>query len=157
MPQDRRSSSRWSRFHRAWRRGLRRSAWPPGGLARRPPPYGANAGSGRMTEGFGNRMLRLCAGLAAAWAALHSGAFFAHAQADPTAQQPAGTLSGTPSDPPPEADPLPVPARLGGAPDIAFAAYQRGYYVTAMREAIKRSDADPGDRPAMSLRSELYF
>ena len=69
-----------------------------------------------MTDGSGNRVLRLCAGLAASWAVLQA-AVFAHAQADPTAQQPAGTLSGTPSTPPPVTDPLPVPAWLGGAPD----------------------------------------
>jgi hypothetical protein len=60
-----------------------------------------------MTDGSGNRILRLCAGLAAAWAVLQGG--FAHAQADPTAQAPAGTLSGTPSNAPPVTDPLPVP------------------------------------------------
>ena len=109
-----------------------------------------------MTDRSGNRVLRLCAGLAASWAVLQGGAFFAHAQADPAAHEPAGTPSGTPSNALPEADSLPVPARLGGAPDTAFAAYQRGYYVTAMREAMKRIDADPGDGPAMTLIGELY-
>ncbi|HEX3494211.1 MAG TPA: tetratricopeptide repeat protein, partial [Methylocella sp.] len=109
-----------------------------------------------MTDRSGNRILRLCAGVAASWAVSQGGEFFAHAQANPTAQEPAGTSSRTPSNALPEADPLPVPARLGGAPDIAFAAYQRGYFVTAMREAMKRIDADPGDGPAMTLIGELY-
>ncbi|MCL2385183.1 MAG: hypothetical protein FWC84_05075, partial [Alphaproteobacteria bacterium] len=37
---------------------------------------------------------------------------------------------------------LPAPARLGGAPDLAYAAYQRGYFITALREAMNRVDAD---------------
>ncbi|HTV33727.1 MAG TPA: hypothetical protein VME69_11605 [Methylocella sp.] len=51
---------------------------------------------------------------------------------------------------------LPVPARLGGAPDRAYAAYQRGYFLTAMQEAMKRVEADSGDGPAMTLMAELY-
>ncbi|MGH6869694.1 MAG: tetratricopeptide repeat protein, partial [Methylocella sp.] len=101
-----------------------------------------------------NRILRLCAGLAAAWAVLQGGEFFAHAQAAPPGERPAA--AGAPSKPPPRTDPLPVPARLGGAPDTAFAAFQRGNYVTAMREAMKRIEADPGDGPAMTLIGELY-
>jgi uncharacterized protein len=112
------------------------------------------AGSGRMTDRSGNRNLWLCAGLAVAWAALQGSAVFAPARADPSARQPAE--AGTPSNPPLETNRLPVPARLGGAPDIAFAAYQRGYYVTAMREAMKRIEADPSDGPAMTLIGELY-
>ncbi|MGH6851552.1 MAG: tetratricopeptide repeat protein, partial [Methylocella sp.] len=107
-----------------------------------------------MTDGSSSRVLRLCAGFAASWAVLQGGAFFPHAQAAPPGEQPGA--AGTPSDPPPRTDPLPVPARLGGAPDTAFAAYQRGYYVTALREAMKRIEADPGDGPAMTLVGELY-
>ncbi|MGH6936480.1 MAG: tetratricopeptide repeat protein, partial [Methylocella sp.] len=107
-----------------------------------------------MTYTSGNRILRFCAVLAAAWAILQGGAFFAQAQGDPKAGQPAD--AGTPSTAPPVADPLPIPAWLGGAPDNAFAAYQRGNYVTAMREAMKRIEADPGDGPAMTLIGELY-
>ena len=109
-----------------------------------------------MTDCSGNCILRVCAGLAAAWAVSQGGEFFVHVRKSAsTAQQPAE--AGTPSNAPPVTDPLPVPARLGGAPDIAFAAYQRGYYVTAMREAMKRIEADPGDGPAMTLIGELYL
>ena len=44
----------------------------------------------------------------------------------------------------------------GVTPDFAFAAFQRGYYVTALREAMKRIEADPNDAPAMTLVGELY-
>jgi len=44
----------------------------------------------------------------------------------------------------------------GVTPDAAFAAFQRGYYVTALREAMKRIEADPDDAPAMTLVGELY-
>jgi TPR repeat protein len=43
-----------------------------------------------------------------------------------------------------------------GAPDLAFGAFQRGYYVTAMQEAMKRVDANPNDGAAMTLIAELY-
>lgn len=51
---------------------------------------------------------------------------------------------------------LTAAARAGGAPDLAFAAYQRGYYSTAMREAMKRIEANPSDGAAMTLIGELY-
>lgn len=41
-------------------------------------------------------------------------------------------------------------------PDIAFAAYQRGAYITAIREAIARIDLNPNDAPAMTLLGTLY-
>ena len=44
----------------------------------------------------------------------------------------------------------------GVTPDVAFAAFQRGYYVTALREAMKRIEADPNDATAMTLVGELY-
>ena len=44
----------------------------------------------------------------------------------------------------------------GPAPDLAFAAYQRGYYVTALKEAMKRIAADPKDGPAMTLVGQIY-
>ena len=44
----------------------------------------------------------------------------------------------------------------GVTPDFAFAAFQRGYYVTALREAMKRIAADPDDATAMTLMGELY-
>jgi TPR repeat protein len=49
----------------------------------------------------------------------------------------------------------PAPAS-GPAPDIAFGAYQRGYYQTALREAMRRIAANPKDGPAMTLIGEIY-
>ena len=58
---------------------------------------------------------------------------------------------------------------LGGAPlrdgidppettegDAAFGAFQRGYFATAMAEAMKRLKRDPKDGAAMALMGELY-
>jgi TPR repeat protein len=54
---------------------------------------------------------------------------------------------------------LDAPARADGlardAPDLAFGAYQRGYYQTAFDEAMKRLDKDAGDAAAMTLVAEL--
>jgi len=44
----------------------------------------------------------------------------------------------------------------GVKPDLAFGAFQRGYYLTALREAMKRIEADANDAPAMALMGELY-
>ena len=70
---------------------------------------------------------------------------------------PAFTLPppGNPALAPMDASPAPQPP---GAPppDLAFAAFQRGYFVTALREATKRIDANPDDGPAMTLMAELY-
>ena len=52
--------------------------------------------------------------------------------------------------------PAAEPPPSGPAPDLAFGAYQRGYYVTAMREAMKRLAANPQDGPAMTLIAEIY-
>jgi TPR repeat protein len=40
--------------------------------------------------------------------------------------------------------------------DLAFGAYQRGYYLTALREAEKRLSANPKDGAAMTLIGEIY-
>ena len=40
--------------------------------------------------------------------------------------------------------------------DLAFGAYQRGFYATAMREAMKRVGRNAHDAPAMTLVGELY-
>lgn len=42
------------------------------------------------------------------------------------------------------------------APDIAFGAFQRGYYVTALKQALLRLEANPGDAVAMTLVGVLY-
>lgn len=40
--------------------------------------------------------------------------------------------------------------------DLAYGAFQRGYYVTAMAEALKRVSANDRDAPALTLIGELY-
>src|SRR5581483_1394893 len=61
---------------------------------------------------------------------------------------------------PPEAggaQPAPAPAASSGPPpDLAFGAYQRGYFSTALKEAMKRVAANPKDGPAMTLIGEIY-
>ena len=53
--------------------------------------------------------------------------------------------------------PAPVEAPSSGPPpDLAFGAYQRGLYATAMKEAMKRIAANPKDGPAMTLIGEIY-
>ena len=63
-----------------------------------------------------------------------------------------------------------LPAEAGGPPkaaasppaapnaniDLAFGAYQRGLYATALREATARVTANPIDAPAMTLIGEIY-
>jgi uncharacterized protein len=44
----------------------------------------------------------------------------------------------------------------GPAPDVAFGAYQRGYYQTALKEAMRRVAVNPKDGPAMTLIGEIY-
>jgi TPR repeat protein len=44
----------------------------------------------------------------------------------------------------------------GPPPDLAFGAYQRGLYATALKEAMKRLQANPKDGPAMTLIAEIY-
>jgi TPR repeat protein len=51
----------------------------------------------------------------------------------------------------------PLKPKPGDPPgDIAFGDYQRGYYLSALREAEKRLDADPKDAAAMTLIGEIY-
>lgn len=40
--------------------------------------------------------------------------------------------------------------------DLAYGAYQRGYYITALGEARKRLAANPNDGPAMTLIGQLF-
>ena len=47
-----------------------------------------------------------------------------------------------------------TPARP--AADIAYGAYQRGYYLTALQEATKRLDKNKDDTAAMTLVGEIY-
>src|SRR6202050_2871931 len=51
--------------------------------------------------------------------------------------------------------PVPAPATNGREPDLAFGAFQRGYYITAFAIATKNVD-DKADPKAMTLLGELY-
>jgi len=54
--------------------------------------------------------------------------------------------------PPPNA-----PAPAGESPpDVAFADYQRGYFLTSFREAMRRVADNPKDAAAMTLIGEIY-
>lgn len=51
----------------------------------------------------------------------------------------------------------PLPPTPGGPPaDLAFGAFQRGYFLTAFREATERVAENPKDAPAMTLLGEIY-
>jgi uncharacterized protein len=50
---------------------------------------------------------------------------------------------------------LTLPARAA-PPDLAYGAYQRGLYITALREATARLERNPEDAAAMTLLGELY-
>jgi len=51
----------------------------------------------------------------------------------------------------------PLKPKPGDPPgDLAFGDYQRGYYLSALREAEKRLGADPKDVAAMTLIGEIY-
>src|SRR5919112_1418318 len=45
---------------------------------------------------------------------------------------------------------------LAAGPDVAYGAYQRGLYVTALREATAGLEQSPDDTAAMVLLGELY-
>jgi TPR repeat protein len=49
-----------------------------------------------------------------------------------------------------------TPASASYAPDLAYGAYQRGYYITAFKEAMSRIKANGQDAPAMTLIGQLY-
>jgi uncharacterized protein len=49
-----------------------------------------------------------------------------------------------------------TPPPGGPKPDLAFGAYQRGYFIVALREASKRIADDPKDAAAMTLIGEIY-
>ena len=76
--------------------------------------------------------------------------------ATPAFQAPAGPLNAMQSSDfrairlgPPAVPP-------GGEGDLAYGAYQRGQYVTALKEATARIERNPGDAAAMTLLGELY-
>jgi TPR repeat protein len=57
---------------------------------------------------------------------------------------------------PPPQSAAEAPSSSGPPPDLAFGAYQRGYYATALKEAMKRLEANHKDGPAMTLIAEIY-
>lgn len=76
----------------------------------------------------------------------------------PSEPQKAAPARSAPATPAP-ASPAPArPAPAGSAPavDLAYGAYQRGLYVTALREATARLERDPEDAAALTLLGELY-
>ncbi len=60
-----------------------------------------------------------------------------------------------PTLPSPSDLPVDHSAAAPGA-DLAFGAYQRGFYSTAMQEAMKRVKRNPADGPALTLIGELF-
>ena len=61
-------------------------------------------------------------------------------------------ISGPNADPPPADPSLKTPDR---APDLAYGAYQRGYFLTALQLALPR--AESGDPAAQTLIAEIYW
>ncbi len=117
------------RFHRPRRRGV-----------------GSRCGGGRARgdEGALNMRTRLVLAL---WLA-STGAALAFDPNSPMFQAP------TPREVGPDSPLKPKPGDPPG--DLAYGAYQRGYYITALREAQKRLDANPRDAAAMTLIGEIY-
>lgn len=56
----------------------------------------------------------------------------------------------------PSSAPAPANPYIKVPVDLAFGAYQRGLYVTAMQEAMKRLETNGNDAAAMALVAELY-
>jgi TPR repeat protein len=97
--------------------------------------------------------------LAAAPAALAQG--FEPNSPTPFGQPALNTFTAPPSKGdrdllPPSAIPDVPTATKDPNADLAFGAYQRGFYGTAMREAMKRLATNKNDGPAMTLAGELY-
>ncbi|MDP2357384.1 MAG: SEL1-like repeat protein [Beijerinckiaceae bacterium] len=67
---------------------------------------------------------------------------------------PAASDAATPSPSPSSSTASPEPS--GPPPDLAFGAFQRGLFLTALEEALKRVKENPNDAPAMTLLGELY-
>jgi hypothetical protein len=76
----------------------------------------------------------------------------------PPAAKPAVKPAAKPAPPKPAATQAAVPAPLPAAPgreaDLAYGAYQRGYYITAFAAATRRAD-EQKDLKAMTLLGEL--
>ena len=57
---------------------------------------------------------------------------------------------------PPFTPPASPPTAAGPPPDAAFGDYQRGYFLTALREALRRVADNPKDAAAATLIGEIY-
>jgi uncharacterized protein len=72
-----------------------------------------------------------------------------------TASNAVPTLPGGPTATPPA--PQSASASALAQPDVAFADYQRGFYATALHEAMRRLAANPRDAAAMTLVGQIYL
>src|ERR1700726_2429220 len=116
-----------------------------------------DGGSGRKRAGragavtaLARRLVIVLAAFAAAILPLPAAA--QNPPATPKAQ-PLKPKPAAPSTPAPGAAPAPAPN--GRPPDLAFGAFQRGYYITAFALATHNVD-DKADPKAMTLLGEIY-
>lgn len=72
--------------------------------------------------------------------------------APPTSPTPPAPAAKAPPSAPRKTAPEPADPRL----DLAYGAYQRGFYVTAFQEATRQIERDRTDAAAMTLLGELY-
>jgi TPR repeat protein len=111
-----------------------------------------------------NGMSATCIAAAAGFLAvtLVAGRLEAQAPRAPAPPRPPAPAAVPAAKPAVAAAPAPPPAARATAtpsahePDLAYGAYQRGYFLTAFLEATKRVDRDKGDARAMTLLGELY-
>jgi TPR repeat protein len=81
--------------------------------------------------------------------------FPAAAQNPPAPAAPKAQPAKPKPQPPAAAPSTPAPATNGRPPDLAFGAFQRGYFITAFALATKNVD-DKADPKAMTLLGEIY-
>jgi hypothetical protein len=67
-----------------------------------------------------------------------------------------GLAAAAPADAQTFTPPISQPTPDGRPADIAFGDYQRGYFLTALQEALKRVGENPKDAAAMTLIGEIY-
>src|SRR5580704_8405952 len=114
---------------------------------------GKRAGRAGAVTAVARRLAIVLAALAAAILPLPASAQNPPAPAAPKAQ-PVKPKPAAPSTPAPAAAPA-LATNNGRPPDLAFGAFQRGYYITAFALATKNVD-DKADPKAMTLLGELY-
>ncbi len=113
---------------------------------------------GRLAPAIGAALMGFAASPAGAASAAPPGVFGGlPAMPLPQPKTPAGGItlpSAMTADPLVPGSSHERPAAPGG--DLAFGAFQRGYFATALSEAMKRLDKNPKDGPAMALIGEIY-